>query len=367
MKSRMTMLGVFLFVAQLAACGGGGGGGGGDSPETSPEWIDVSRPAVIATTPAHDSLEVETNRAITATFSEAIDPETINARTFVMVDNATGTAVTGSVTYDEPSRTAIFRAGNLSPQTTYAATITDAVEDLAGNPLADPYAWQLTTGGVLDPGTTPPTVQYKPDTTPPTVKSTFPAPNALAGAPNAVVSVTFSEPIDPVTINAQSVTLSKDGTTPVAGTVTYIGTTALFTPTAQLSAGAVYTAAVATGVKDLAGNALAAPSVWNFTTGSQADVTGPHVLSAAPPDGALDVPIEAPLVVTFGEAIKPFEFGQIDGRPVAVTFNATYTTVTMTPTAGLRPGLTYTASILVPDQAGNPMETAYVWKFSTRP
>jgi len=356
MKSRMAMLlGIFLLVVHLAACGGGGGGGddgvGGDV-----DGGDFTLPTVISTTPAHDIIEVETNRAITATFSEANDPGTIDANTFVVVDKVTGSAVTGSVTYDQASRTAIFRpAANLSPQTTYVATIVDAVEDLAGNPLADSYTWQFTTGGA-------PAL----DTTPPTVTSTFPAPDALAVAPNAVVSVTFSEPLDPVTINAQSLTLTKDGS-PVTGTVTYVGTTALFTPTAHLSAGAIYTAAVAVEIKDLAGNALAAPWVWNFTAGSQVDVTGPQVLSVAPTDGTLDVPIDASLVVTFNEAIKPFEFGLIDGRPVAVTFNDTYTIVTMTPTAGLRPGLLYTASILVPDQAGNPMAEAYVWKFSTRP
>ena len=367
MKSRMSMLlGIVLLVVHLAACGGGGGGGDDADVGSGGGVVDLMLPAVIATTPAHNSAEVETNRAITATFSEAIDPATINASTFVLVGFASGTAVTGSVTYDQASRTTIFRTDTLAPQTTYVATITAAVEDVAGNPLADPYTWQFTTGAVLDQGTTPPTVQGKLDTTPPTVMSTFPAPDALAVAPNAVVSVTFSEPIDPATLNVQSLTLSKDGI-PVAGTVTYVGTTALFTPTAQLAAGAVCTVTVAATVKDLAGNALAAPKVWNFTTGSQADVTGPHVLSVAPPDGAVDVPIDTSLVVTFDEAIKPFEFGLIDGRPVAVTFNATYTIVTMTPTAGLRPGVTYTASILVPDQAGNPMETAYVWKFSTRP
>jgi len=34
-----------------------------------------------------------------------------------------------------------------------------------------------------------------------------------------------------------------------------------------LKAGVVYTATITTGVKDLAGNALAADMIWSFTTG----------------------------------------------------------------------------------------------------
>jgi hypothetical protein len=77
---------------------------------------------------------------------------------------------------------------------------------------------------------------------------------------------------------------SRPGT-PVTGTVTYVGFLATFTPTANLAASTLYTATVTTGVKDLAGNALAVDYTWSFTT------------SAAPP-----VPINplGPAIRTFG-------------------------------------------------------------------
>jgi hypothetical protein len=53
----------------------------------------------------------------------------------------------------------------------------------------------------------------------------------------------------------------------VAGAVAYSGTTATFTSTAPLQASTAYVATVTTGAKDLAGNALAANVVLNFTTG----------------------------------------------------------------------------------------------------
>jgi len=71
--------------------------------------------------------------------------------------------------------------------------------------------------------------------------------------------------MDPSTITNATFTLTQ-GTTPVAGTVTYAGVTATFKPTANLAASTVYTATLTTGVKDLDGNALAANYSWSFTS-----------------------------------------------------------------------------------------------------
>ena len=71
--------------------------------------------------------------------------------------------------------------------------------------------------------------------------------------------------MDPLTINTSTFTL-KQGTTAVSGTVAYSGTTATFTPSNVLAPSITYTATITTGAKDLAGNALAANTVWSFTT-----------------------------------------------------------------------------------------------------
>ena len=100
----------------------------------------------------------------------------------------------------------------------------------------------------------------------PKVSTTSPVNNATGVARNNAVTVSFSKAMNPTTVNATTFTV-KQGTTAVAGTVSYSGTTATFTPTAALSAGLVYTATITTGIKDEAGNALASNTVWNFTTG----------------------------------------------------------------------------------------------------
>lgn len=363
MQLRSTMVvWSFLLGVFLSACGGGSGDGSPVSDSDNrdpvpPVVVDTVAPYVLSTTPVLNSIGVEINRAITVTFNEAIDPATISSSSF-LVDYSTG-GVTGKVTYDAASRTAVFRSDvNLATSTAYIATITKDVKDVAGNALINDYSWGFTTAA-------PPEIDAI-DDSPPSVLSRFPVPNAISVAPNAVISVTFNEPIDPFTINTSALTLH--GASPVSGTVSYIGTTALFKPGADLTSGTVYTVTVAGTIKDLAGNSLAAPDVWSFTTGNQADVQSPQLLlPVSPPDGAENVPTDSSFVVNFNEPIEPFEYGIIDGRPVAVTFNESYTSITIKPTAGLKPNSTYTGNIQVRDQAGNMMEEIYTWQFKTAP
>jgi hypothetical protein len=109
-----------------------------------------------------------------------------------------------------------------------------------------------------------------PDTTPPTVVSTTPAASATNVAVGAPITATFSEGLDATTVSTSTVTL-RTGTTQVSATVTYANATATLTPSTGLAGNTTYTATIkggTSGVKDLAGNALAADYVWSFTTTS---------------------------------------------------------------------------------------------------
>jgi hypothetical protein len=82
------------------------------------------------------------------------------------------------------------------------------------------------------------------------------------------ISATFNEALNPSTINNTTFTLRQGAkTTLVAGTVKYANQTATFAPTRNLPNNFIYTATLTTGVKDLAGHALAKAYVWRFTTG----------------------------------------------------------------------------------------------------
>jgi hypothetical protein len=80
--------------------------------------------------------------------------------------------------------------------------------------------------------------------------------------------------MNPATLTTTTFTLTKQGAgSPVAASVSYAGATATLNPNVDLDASSVYTATVkggASGVKDVAGNPLAADSSWSFTTGTAA-------------------------------------------------------------------------------------------------
>ena len=200
---------------------------------------DCAAPTVSFTDPANGATGVALNQAIAATFDEAMDPATINGSTFILKKGSQ--PVSGTVTY--AGVTATFKPTlALAPNTVYTATITTGAKDVAGNALASDFVWSFTTGAAAD-------------TTAPTVTLTVPANAATGVAINQKIAATFSEEMNPSTINTTTFTL-KQGATPVAGTVTYVGTTATFAPSSNLAANTTYTATITTGAKDLAGNPL---------------------------------------------------------------------------------------------------------------
>ncbi|SDD26963.1 phage major tail protein, phi13 family [Paenibacillus sp. UNCCL117] len=106
------------------------------------------------------------------------------------------------------------------------------------------------------------------DTTLPTVTTT-PANNATAVPASSSVKWTFNKAINPDTVNAGNFLVQKaDGSGAVQGTLT-IDTAqkvVTFTPAANLAAATAYLASAGLGVKDIAGNALAATNIIKFTT-----------------------------------------------------------------------------------------------------
>jgi hypothetical protein len=104
-----------------------------------------------------------------------------------------------------------------------------------------------------------------------TVLTTDPLNNVTGVSRNKTIAFTFSESMDPLTINSTTFTLSQ-GAMAINGTVTYSGSTATFTPINTLAAATSYTATLTTGAKSLSGKTLASNSIWSFTTGGSTSV-----------------------------------------------------------------------------------------------
>jgi len=212
-------------------------------------------PTVISVTPVA-SLGVCPSTTVSATFSQAMNPSTINTTTFTLTEGppTTGVKVTGVVTY--AGSTATFTPSSpLALNKPYTAMISTGATDLSGVAMTTSSIWNFTTATVACI---------------PTVVSVAPTNLAVGICPNTLLVATFSEAMNPATINTTTFTLTASATplVAVAGAVTYNASiyAATFTPTNPLALNTSYTATVTTGAQGLAGDSLASNYVWTFTT-----------------------------------------------------------------------------------------------------
>jgi hypothetical protein len=313
-------------------------------------------PKVISTNPVDTASGVSLNKTIDATFNEAMNPSTINTATFRI--NKGITPIAGVITYT--GTTATFSpTDNFLPNTKYTGTITSGVKDPAGNAMVSDYVWNFTTGS-------------GPDITAPTVISTDPANAAIGVALNKKVSATFSEVMDSLSTTTSFTLVNTTlGGAAVNGSVSYSGTTVVFSPTVNLAANTTYTGTITTGAKDVTGNALAGKYVWNFTTSG--DVTPPTVIATDPLDAATGIALDKKVTATFSEAMNSSTINSTSfllkqgANAISGTVSYSGTTATFTPSANLAASTTYTATITTgaKDVAGNSLVNNYVWSFTT--
>ncbi len=308
-------------------------------------------PKVISTDPANTAINVVLNKTVTASFSEAMDPLTISATTFTLYQGAT--QIAGAVSYS--GTTASFNpTNNFISGTTYTASITTGAKNLSGISISKNYVWTFTTGTVIAPK----------------VISTDPINNAKGVAYNKIVTATFNMAMDPATITTTSFTL-KQGATPVAGTVSYSGTTASFNPTVNLLPATVYTATVTTTAKNVAGIPTASDYTWSFRTLS---IITPEVTDTDPTDNETGVVLDKVITATFSQVMDPATITtstfllKLGTTSIAGTVSYSNTTATFTPTNKLISASSYTATITsgAKNLTGVALASDYVWNFATK-
>ncbi|WP_225896428.1 DUF4082 domain-containing protein [Amazonocrinis nigriterrae] len=364
---------------------------------------DTTPPTVIATTPSSNATGVSTATTITATFSEAINPATINSSSLELRNQA-NTLITTNVTYDAATRTVTLTpTSSLAISTTYNLTIIGGaidprVLDLAGNALANNFTFSFTTTN------TPPSLSIWNNSTTPT--------NPSISDPNAVeLGVKFQSDIDGFITGVRFYKgsgntgthignlWSSDGTQ--LATATFSNETALgwqqvnFNSPVAISTNTVYVASYHTDVGNYAadsgffagagvdnpplhllrdgssgGNGVynygassfpnhsfQASNYWVdvvFVTSIGPDTTPPTVTSASPNSGASGVSTSTTVTVTFNEAMdsatinsNSFELRNSSNAPVTATisYNTANRTATLTPTSPLANSTTYTVTV----------------------
>jgi very-short-patch-repair endonuclease len=215
------------------------------------------------------------------------------------------------------------------------------------------------------------------DLTPPTVTATDPLSGATSVNPHRPIRATFSEPVSPTTVTTASFRV-QGPSGPVTGTVAYDPATsqATFTPEGPLAPNALHTATLTADIRDRVGNPLV-PYTWTFTTGPL-DTDPPTVVGRTPAPEATDVPLNADVVITFSEELKPDTvvaanftltgpYGAVPWENV--TCDPAAYRVTLNPRGLLLPTARYTLTIGtgLTDWAGNPVaEADRTWAFTTQ-
>jgi WD40 repeat protein len=118
------------------------------TPSSPPELIAIS-----PTSPANGATGIGVGSSVIATFTQAMNPATINTSSFELRDSA-NTVVGATITYDAATRTAKLEPnGNLALNTTYTATLKGGgtIKNQVSAALAANYTWSFTTAGLPCP------------------------------------------------------------------------------------------------------------------------------------------------------------------------------------------------------------------------
>lgn len=348
----------------LSACGGGGSGGGSDSkpPETAP--------TVLSTVPVMGATNVAlSTKVLTVGFSKFMDASSVSPTTFKLTCPG-NISINGAVSYTTLASMATFTLSAtemLPASSTCTARITQGAKDTAGLALAADYVWTFNTAAPVE-------------SIPPTVTGTANANGAVNVPFNTKVSANFSEPMNPATINANTIVVVEATTgTRVSGTVTYTGVTAVLEPSAALKPSTTYIVTVkggAAGVTDVVGNPLTNDFVYSWTTGATPDTIAPTVTNTLQVNGGSNVALNTKAGATFSETMDPLTFTaanfilSLGATPIAGTIQYTGVNAVFVPSTQLAPSSQYTMTLKggsggVTDLAGNPLARDFVISWTT--
>lgn len=311
--------------------------------------------------PERDEKNISRNAAIIITFRQAIDPHSISDENGKVISSSIRIyEISPHPTPEEQGRIALVRVsqdnktvtlqpdpllGEPEKKSLYGVILSSAIRLDTGDSLfgnTGGYAWQFEVSGSVD-------------LTPPTVQSALPlafAASSQGVAPNALVQITFNEPIDPGAVSGEKITIiNKKTNSPISGLVRMGNNyqTLTFYPLEQCGKNTcsedifclpkdadvevvVKSAALAaqrtlenphraaypyTGIVDTSGNSLdgggeaaagangksEGPPADNFQftfhTGSQLQLTPPTIATVNPVRDAVRVDVNAPIQILF--------------------------------------------------------------------
>lgn len=244
--------------------------------------------SVTGTNPNNGATNVAENQPITLTFSQPMDPNTVNGSTLEVMNTwNSGQQLAGTWAEISPTQFQFTPASNYPPGAQITVGSCPGPTDMLGEVL---YS-----GGCYSQEILYFTVNSaSPDTTPLTVKSVSPV--AISPATtvpvDSSVSVTFNKSINPGTTGGKNSLLFSGQSLQDSGSVTMSNDGQTFTfNVGELNPNTTYTIELpAGGIADWSGNTLASDYTATFTTGSNPATGNGGVVSSLPANNTSGVP-----------------------------------------------------------------------------
>ncbi|MCP4282323.1 MAG: Ig-like domain-containing protein, partial [Alteromonas sp.] len=232
--------------------------------------------------------DVAVNTPLRVIFDEALAPHCINSSTVVLFDGQN--TISGSVSLDSSYTEITFVPSEaLSANTNYSLRIENGC-DVAGNAFS---------GEVLNFTTS---VSDAADTIAPRIVSISPANGSSGVSVTSEIVVTFTESLDARNIEKIARIYMSGQGGDISGDYTLIDNVLRFVPTNPLPGSTVINTQLY-HFKDAVGNNSCC---WNysFTTEAEFDTQAPTVTAISPSDGAMDIGVNTPVVLTFSESLN---------------------------------------------------------------
>lgn len=304
-------------------------------------------PTVVETEPERGS-QIPLSEPITIYFNQAMDRASVEGAF------RTGPTTPGELHWQDDSTVTFTPDQDLTPGGTLTIVIDATARATNGLALLDPFQAEYSIPGYLQP------------------TYVLPVSGSREIDPSAAIMVTFNQPVVALTREREASPPAFQVSPSHAGQGEWINTsTYVFTPQPALAGGAEYTAQLNPELTSTAGAPLAegVQMSWKFTTLS------PALLAHEPEAKAQGVPLDAPIVISFNQAMDKESFaaqfslrdsqgGMVRGE---VEWSDDLKTATFSPTALLERGRTYTAFLPgeVKAAGGTIVGTDKTWQFST--
>ncbi len=323
-------------------------------PATATSWwertgtaTDSTLPTVTSAVPYSGATNIGVNEAPGVIISKAIDPVSVNANTFQLLNG--GTPLAGTFWFNSGDTRVEFVPNAPLPINTLLTMSLNGVLDTVGNPVT--FSSTFTTGSL--PDISSPSVDW----TSVSYGESIPT--------NSAITIQFSESMDATSFNTSNIYIydSLLGVT-VPATLTWNSTqtVAYLAPTSVLSAGREYYLYANSGT-DLAGNQVNSYFAVFYAELASA-TTAPTVVNFNPIGGSTGLGTNAIIEAQFSAPIDPNFLNGVTlsqgGSTVttSTSLSAANTVLQLIPAVPLQPNTTYVMTIAgAKDPAGNTVAT----------